>query len=267
MSSTSYTPRDTTSSEAISSGTVSSRSSSTWLWSLTGICFLFGALLALQMNSQTQRQRQREAAAQQPMAMQAALQNTTRRLNSERNARTALQIKLNAMQGKLAAAGASSMAAARQQAAQTRDLQLVAGLSAVSGPGVVMILKDNPDAAKEGGDTAFLPGIVHDYDLLQVVNELRLAGAEAIAVNGVRITGFTPIRCVGSPIYINGAPASAPFRVEAVGEPETMKSALSMPGGIVDKLSQILPIRVATAKNLSLPAAEAPKLKHAKAAS
>lgn len=235
------------------------------MWSLTGVCFLFGAIMALQMNSQRNMQLRREAGATAPLMLQDKVRTLSRQLSTEREARETVQVKLNAMQGKLSAAGASSAAAAKQQAAQTRDLQLMAGLSAVSGPGVIVILDDNKDAAKEGGDTAFLPGIVHDYDLLQVVNELRLNHAEAIAINGVRVTGFTPIRCVGSPVYINGEPASAPFRVEAIGDATTMKSAVSMPGGIVDKLSAILPIRVVTARSLSLPAADPPKLKHAKA--
>lgn len=260
MSSTSYAPRDAANPKP-------SRSSGTWIWSLTGVCFLFGAILALQMNTQSDAQRRREAAALQPMAMQNELQNTTRRLNSEREARVALQAKLNAMQGKLAAAGSSSAAAAKQQAAQTRDLQLIAGLAAASGTGVAVVLKDNPDAAKDGGDTAFLPGIVHDYDLQQIVNELRNLGAEAIAINGRRVNGFSPIRCVGAPIYVNNEPISSPFRIEAIGDTATMKSGLTMPGGIIDKLSQILPIRVTVVNRLSLPAGEAPKLRHAKAGS
>ena len=259
MSSTSYAPR-----EAVS--TLSQpRTGGAWIWSLTGVCFLFGAVMALQINSQRAVQSRREAQTQQLMPLQDKLNTVSRQLNNEKIASATLQAKVNTMQSRLAAAGASSMAAAKQQAAQTRDLQLMAGLSSVSGPGVIVVLKDNPDAAKEGGDSAFLPGIVHDYDLLQVVNELRLNHAEAIAINGIRVTGFTPIRCVGSPVYINGEPASAPFRIEAIGDAGTMKSAISMPGGIVDKLSAILPIRVSTAGNLTLPAAEAPKLKHAKA--
>lgn len=262
MSSTSYAPRESAPPAEPAGG---SRSNGTWLWTLTVICFLFGGVLALQMKAQLDVQHRREVNAQQPIAMQAALQNVTRQLNNERAARTALQSKLNDTQNKLAKAGASTLAASKQREAQTRDLQMIAGLAPVQGPGVAVVLKDNPNAAKDAGDTAFLPGIVHDYDLQQIVNELRNLGAEAIAINGRRVNGFSPIRCVGAPIFVNNEPVSSPFRIEAIGDTATMKSGLTMPGGIIDKLSQILPIRVVSVSSLSLAAGEAPKMRHSKA--
>lgn len=261
MSSTSYSPR-----EAISlQGTAAKRSGGTWLWSLTGVCFLFGMFLAMQLRAQQKVQNLRAQNAAQPIAFQAELQNLQGKLNKETSARTMLQSKLNALQNKMAAATGSSQAQKKQLTAQMRDLQLMAGLTPVSGPGVVITLSDNPNAAKAGEGSPFLMGTVHDYDLLQVVNELRNDGAEAIAINGVRITGYTPIRCVGAPIYINYQLAAAPFRIEAIGKPDALESSLTMPGGIVDKLSQILPIRVKTAGKLSLPAAESsPKMRYVK---
>ncbi|HEX8551918.1 MAG TPA: DUF881 domain-containing protein [Abditibacteriaceae bacterium] len=262
MSSTSYSPREVVSRDAA----VSKRSSGTWLWSLTGVCFLFGAFLAMQMNAQNRVQSLREKNAAQPLVVQAAMQNLQGKLKKETASRTALQNKLNALQNKMAAATGSSLAERKQLAAQMRDLQMLAGLSKVSGPGIVITVSDNPDAAKAGEDTAFLPGIVHDYDLLQIVNELRNSKAEAIAINGVRVTGYTPIRCVGAPIYIDYQVVAAPFRIEAIGDASILKSSVSMPGGIVEKLSAILPVRVKSVDSLTLPAVETtPRIRHAKA--
>jgi uncharacterized protein YlxW (UPF0749 family) len=144
---------------------------------------------------------------------------------------------------------------------------MLLGLTPVKGEGIVIRLADNPQAAADAGPDAgpFLPGIVHDFDLLQVVNELRSAKAEAIAVNGIRITGYTPIRCVGPVIYINFESVAAPFTVQAIGNADSLESAVSMPGGIIENLkNQTLGIKIYQ-DDLSLPAAEGlPPMKVAK---
>lgn len=150
--------------------------------------------------------------------------------------------------------------------ARIKDLQAVAGLTPVNGPGVRIVLTDNP-AASQGAVGPFVPGIVHDFDVLQVVNELRSAKADAIAVNGMRVTGITPIRCVGPAIYVNWEPVTAPFHIDALGDPKTLQSALSMPNGIVDNLrtNGAIGVKVLPQKKLALPAtANVPTLKVAK---
>jgi uncharacterized protein YlxW (UPF0749 family) len=234
--------------------------SGTWLFSLTGICFLFGVLLAMQLRAQQRVQQRREVDSGAIMA-QREMGALKRRADKEEKMRVSLQNRVNTLQRQLASAAAGSDQRAKQLSAQMKDLQLLAGMTPVSGPGVVVTLRDNPDAAKTGGGNPFLPGIVHDFDLLQVVNELRAAGAEAISVNERRINSFTPIRCVGPVIYINGEPAAAPFRVEAIGAPNVLESALRMPDGIVDKLSALFPVQIETAKSLHLPAAERPRMR------
>lgn len=94
---------------------------------------------------------------------------------------------------------------------------------------------------------------------------MKGAGAETI-----RVTGFTPIRCVGPVVYINWKPVAAPFTIEAVGDPATLKSVLNMPNGIVDQLrGNGEGVKIEAVNNLKLPAATggAPKLRVAKATS
>ena len=152
---------------------------------------------------------------------------------------------------------------------EIKKLQVLVGMTAVKGEGITIRLSDNPDASANAGPNAgpFLPGIVHDFDLLQVVNELRASKAEAIAINGVRITGYTPIRCVGPTIYVNFEAKPAPFTIEAIGNASDLKNAISMPGGIVENLRDqaTLGVKVTEHENLSLPAAEGlPPLRVAK---
>jgi uncharacterized protein YlxW (UPF0749 family) len=247
-----------------------------WIFSLTGVCFVFGGLLAMQLraiqqvnaNKQTEKTgillAQKQADIMRKEAIEAAKQ------------RTAQDARIKS----LTAALNSGVSLTKTQMAalnsQIKEMQTVAGLTPLSGPGVSLTLSDNPAAGQAAGDTAFLPGLVHDFDLLQVVNELRSVKADAIAIKGaggeaVRITGYTPIRCVGPVIYVNWNPVAAPFTIEAVGDPGTLKSALAMPNGIIDQLrtNGAIGVKVSILKNVEVPAAlgGAPKLHVAKVTS
>ncbi len=109
----------------------------------------------------------------------------------------------------------------------------LAGLTDVYGPGVVVTLED----AK-----TFDPGlpsenfIVHDSDIRSLVNELLAAGAEAISINGERIVSTTAIRCVGPVVIVNNSRSSAPFVIKAIGNSNTLESALNLNGGILSEL-------------------------------
>jgi uncharacterized protein YlxW (UPF0749 family) len=240
----------------------------TVVFSLTAICFLFGGLLAFGARS-VQAVRENEVEKHQNLALQQdQLEKAQSTLAREEKRRHDLETSLNAAKIKLAATGKMSEAQAKKLSSEMKKLQALLGLTPVKGPGIVIRLTDNPDAAKNAGPDAgpFLPGIIHDFDLLQVVNELRNSKAEAIAINGVRITGFTPIRCVGAPIYINYEPKPAPFEIVAVGNADDLENALSMPGGILENLkNQTLGVRIRKEENLSLPAATGiPELRSAK---
>ncbi|HVF11045.1 MAG TPA: DUF881 domain-containing protein [Abditibacteriaceae bacterium] len=242
------------------------RGSRTWLVSLTVICFLFGGLLAMQLRAIETVRAGREGNAKGQAEAQARMEKMQRLAAAERDKNAALAASLAQAKSALASGSKMSTAQAKQLGARIKELQMMAGLTAVSGPGVVVRLTDNPNAAN-GDAGPFLPGIVHDFDVLQVVNELRSAKAEAIAVNGTRITGYTPIRCVGPIIYVNWEVVAEPFRIEAIGDPANLMSALKTPNGIVDNLkNQTLGVQVTTARQLHLPATESiPQLKLAKA--
>ncbi|HWQ51560.1 MAG TPA: DUF881 domain-containing protein, partial [Terriglobales bacterium] len=79
--------------------------------------------------------------------------------------------------------------------------------------------------------------IIHDTDILSVVNELRDAGAEAIAINGERLIATSEIRCAGSIVSVNNNRYAAPYVITAIGDPDALESALKMRGGVVDQLA------------------------------
>lgn len=129
--------------------------------------------------------------------------------------------------------------------------RMLAGVLAVEGPGVEVTLRDNPNAGSSGDISN---NIVHEQDVTLVVNELRAAGAEAIAVNGQRVVSNTAIRCVGPTIIVNGVKSAAPFVVTAIGNPNVLEGALKLPGGVIDGLDDFIKIEVVKKDRLELPA-------------
>ena len=102
-------------------------------------------------------------------------------------------------------------------------------------------------------------------DLLQIVNDLKAAGAEAISVSGQRVISMTEVRCSGPIIKINGVGIASPFEVQAVGDPEVLESALALPGGIKGQL-EMMGIRITVSKNNEVqvsPLAVTPNLRFA----
>ena len=105
------------------------------------------------------------------------------------------------------------------------------GLTEVTGPGVIVTLSDSKKDANSVLNPSTL--LVHDVDILGVVNELKNAGAEAISINDQRIVPTTSISCGGNIIDINGEKVGTPFVIKAIGLPEQL-AGLSRPGGYLE---------------------------------
>lgn len=137
---------------------------------------------------------------------------------------------------------------------------LVSGAVAVQGEGLRVTLTDaDVDDADADPDSR-----VRDSDLQVVVNGLWAAGAEAIAVNGERLSATTAIRTAGSAILVDVVPLIGPYRVEAVGDPQAMQAGLARTsaGQLLAVLQSTYGIRteVSSQRDLRLPAAPAPHL-------
>jgi len=129
---------------------------------------------------------------------------------------------------------ASEDSGANALKAELEKALTAAGLTDVTGSGVVITLADSTEPVKQG--EANDPYIVHDSDLRSVITELWGAGAEAISVNGERIVANSAVRCVGSTIMINNKRCASPFVINAVGNANSLESALNMRGGVLDVL-------------------------------
>ena len=164
-------------------------------------------------------------------------------------------------------------ASGRAEAARLAELEQAAGLVAVEGPGVVVTLDDAPppapgqEADKQGEDRGgrVEQGRVYDSDLQQVVNGLWASGAEAVAVNGQRLTSLTAIRSAGDAVLVDYRPLAPPYTVEAIGDPDRLEAdfADSPAGRTLATLRGLGDLRydLRTATQLTLPAGSSPELR------
>lgn len=119
----------------------------------------------------------------------------------------------------------------KAMAEELENARTLAGLTDVEGSGVVVVLKDSTEAVS---GTSAANYIIHDRDLRDIVNELIASGAEAISINGERISGKSAIRCVGPTVTINNRYYSSPFTIKAIGDPKTLEAGLNIRDGVVD---------------------------------
>lgn len=109
-----------------------------------------------------------------------------------------------------------------------------AGLTNVRGQGIIITMNDSLADFGEGVDLNSY--LIHDEDLLNVVNELKASGAEAISINDQRIVSMSEIRCAGPTILVNGVRLATPYVIKAIGDSSMLESGVTMRGGYVDTL-------------------------------
>jgi uncharacterized protein YlxW (UPF0749 family) len=116
---------------------------------------------------------------------------------------------------------------------ELQDARIAAGLVALEGPGIVLQLADSSAPIPAGASQTDY--VVSGRDIRTVVEELWLAGAEAISVNGERLTASSAILDIGGSILINSAYLAPPYQITALG-PAGLFDSLSRSSGWVDFL-------------------------------
>lgn len=123
---------------------------------------------------------------------------------------------------------ASSVATQTRLSDLASTLGVGTGTAPVRGPGLLITVDDSPDAVPGAG------GVILDSDLQLLVNGLWAAGAEAIAINGHRLTTRTAIHFAGQAITVNYSSLRPPYVVAAIGNPDTLPARfLETSGGQV----------------------------------
>lgn len=132
-------------------------------------------------------------------------------------------------------------------------IKLGAGVVALQGPGVVVTIDDSKRPSKPGDNPNLY--LIHDDDILKVINELRAAGAEAISINEQRLIATSEIRCAGPTLSVNNTRYSPPYDIRAIGDQKTLENALKMRGGVVETLQFWgIQVTIKTAEDVFIPA-------------
>lgn len=188
--------------------------------SITVVLLILGIMIAVQVRST------REAEQNNPSSR---VQELTVRLKETQEERNTLFTQVKDMRDKLDSADLGQ--AVRDELNQVR---IEAGRVPVSGPGIEVMLDDSPKTLQPGEDPNLY--ILHEEDLLKVINEIRAGGAEAISINGQRLLATSEIRCAGNTILVNTRKIVPPIVILATGDPDTMQSGLEIKGGIFEQL-------------------------------
>ncbi|MBC7374825.1 MAG: DUF881 domain-containing protein [Frankiales bacterium] len=194
--------------------------------------------------------------AQQRTAQSAALDARAQRLRRELGA-----VRETAL---------STDTAGRAVADRLRELGLASATIPVQGPGVVITL-DDPDTGPARPDlptAALADGRVRDTDLQDTANALWAAGAEAISINGQRLTALTAIRLAGDAILVDLLPLKPPYVVRAIGRPASLELGFS-DGPVGRRLFDYtnaygMRLEVRRADDQQLPGAADPRLRAAR---
>lgn len=185
----------------------------TILLTLTAFCLGLGLLLVVQLRSQNDMRQVRQDEDWE-YAIVDLIDNNAR-----------LRDEIESLEAQLAelrqARGSSSVL--QSLVDEANDLRIANGLVEVSGPGVEVVAS----------------GPVTVLDLHDLINELRNAGAEALALNGRRLVAWSAINTDGVHVTVDGQPIESPYRLEAIGDAQSLQTALLRPGGLVPLLEQL----------------------------
>ncbi|MBQ1107204.1 DUF881 domain-containing protein [Streptomyces anulatus] len=150
---------------------------------------------------------------------------------------------------------------------QGQLVALLAGATPVEGPGVKLIVDDAKNTDQGGGgpreSTGFADtGRVRDRDMQRVVNGLWESGAEAIAINGQRLTALSAIRAAGDAILVDNRPLVPPYTVLAVGDGKKLATAFqdSADGQYLQALKESFDIRTSISDQAEVRLPAAPSL-------
>ncbi|AUH44360.1 DUF881 domain-containing protein [Streptomyces sp. CMB-StM0423] len=183
------------------------------------LLFILGLGLAIQVRSTGESSALRGARQEDLVRILDELDDRTQRLEDERE-------RLEDQKAELENSSDQAEEARRQTEAKERQLGVLAGTVAAEGPGIEITVR-GPEGAVEADM------------LLDTIQELRAAGAEAIQINGVRVVAGTHFADAGeSDVAIDGRRVSQPYVFRVIGRAEDLEPALNIPGGVVQTMEE-----------------------------
>ena len=116
---------------------------------------------------------------------------------------------------------------------EIKQADMLLGNTDVMGEGIVITMENNIRYDEEES------AIITNIDLIDLINELKRAGAEAISINGERIIATSDIFSVDNLMLINGQRTNSPYEIKAIGDKKYLESALNIKGGYIDEKTSI----------------------------
>jgi uncharacterized protein YlxW (UPF0749 family) len=192
-------------------------------WQITlGVALLaLGFLIAAQLASEGPRVRY-------TTQERSPLLQTADDLQAEQDGLKDRILELRAQIQSVEGEGEGAAQTVRQLNAELQQARIAAGLIALTGTGIVIQLEDSREPVPQDGSEADY--LVGSRDIRAVVEQLWHSGAEAIAVNGERITTTTAIIDVGSSLLVNSAYLTPPYQISALGAPDLYDKLSASPG-------------------------------------
>ena len=196
-----------------------------WLWPLSGMLLVMGLLLGVQVHAWHQNDPGQWPRGQVGKVLRSyQVQVSEHKSEIERLRAQLTEYENGSAHGVVGGIGD-----------QLKRSKIGLGLEPMEGPGITLEVADGaPRPAEESGAAEI--GIVHDWHLALVVNELWADGAEAISLNGQRIGTGSAIVCSGRLVQVNRETIPSPFVFQVIGDPKTLTSGLKMTGGLLDAL-------------------------------
>ncbi|MER5890647.1 DUF881 domain-containing protein [Streptomyces sp. NPDC001941] len=182
------------------------------------LLFGLGLGLAIQVRSTSDSGALRGARQEDLVRILDELDDRTKRLEDEK-------ARLEDQRTELETSSDQAEEARKQTLEKERQLGILAGTVAAQGPGITLTINDGTNS-------------VESDMLLDAIQELRAAGAEAIQVNDVRVAANSYFSGSGGDIEVDGRKVSAPYRFKVIGKPQDLEPALNIPGGVVQTLEK-----------------------------
>ena len=126
-------------------------------------------------------------------------------------------------------------------------LKVISGYSSIVGSGVVITIKDSERELSSGETPNDL--LVHDIDILRILNDLKKAGSKGIAINGERVLPTSEIKCSGATITVNKTTNGQPFIIEAIGDTESLMASINAPQSYAGLLRSVYGIYINIEEN------------------
>ncbi|MCX5206773.1 DUF881 domain-containing protein [Streptomyces sp. NBC_00237] len=182
------------------------------------LLFGLGLGLAIQVNSTSEDGALRGARQEDLVRILDELDDRTQRLEDEKQ-------RLDAQKTELETSSDQAEEARKQTLEKERQLGVLAGTVGAQGPGITLTVGDPHKT-------------VEPDRLLDTIQELRAAGAEAVQINDVRVVANTYFSGDAGSIQIDGKKVTAPYTFKVIGKPQDLEPALNIPGGVVQTLEK-----------------------------